>query len=627
MIRRAALLVSLIVAWTPALAAEPRITIDVDATRAPMRIFHARLTIPAAPGALELLYPQWIPGEHGPTGPIVDLAGLRVSAAGKALPWRRDPENMFAFHVDVPGGTQAVDVELDYLSPAGAEGFTSGASATAVLAAMNWNQLVLYPAGRSARDLVYAASLRLPEGWSFGTALPVASRSGDQVTFEPVPLVTLMDSPVIAGAYMRQVDLTPPGGVPHAMEVVADGPSALKLSTEMQKEFAALVAEALRLFGSHHYNSYTFLVVLSDHTTHFGLEHHESSENRSYERAFTDPERGRLMAGLLPHEMVHSWNGKYRRPATLTDADFAQPIDSSLLWVYEGLTTYLGDVLTARCGLWTDQEYRESLALEAAALYRRTGRTWRPLLDTAVSAQVLFESRPDWANWRREVDFYPEGALIWLEADVTIRQATGGRNSLDDFCKRFFGGASGPPEVRPYGFDDVVAALDEVARHDWRRFFEERLTRTTPEPPMGGINGGGWTLVYTGEMPEMLESIESVEKITDVSHSIGLVLDEEGRVEDTVPGMAADRAGVGPGMRLVAVNGRTYDPDVLREEIRATTAGVAIELLVENAGRVSSCTLDYRDGERYPHLVRDEARPDLLSAILSPAAGLSKASD
>jgi predicted metalloprotease with PDZ domain len=333
------------------------------------------------------------------------------------------------------------------------------------------------------------------------------------------------------------------------------------------------------------------------------------------------------MAGLLPHELVHAWNGKYRRPATLTDADYARPIDSSLLWVYEGLTTYLGDVLTVRSGLWTEEEYRESLALDTAAMEHRAGRAWRPLADTAVAAQALFDARGDGANWRRDVDFYAEGALIWLDADVTIRRATGGRRTLDDFCQRFFGGTRGGPEVRPYGLDDVVAALDEVARHDWRRFFEERIERPAPQPPTGGITASGWKLVYTDEPPEMLESIERVDDVTDVQHSIGLLLDDEGRVRDTVPGLAADRAGVGPGMRLVAVNGRVFDTDVLREALRATRQGVAIELLVENAGRIGSHTLDYRGGERYLQLVRDESLPDLLSRILEPRVAAPEAAD
>lgn len=615
------LLVALVIACTSrAWAADPPITILVDATRAPMHIFHARLSMPAAPGPMVLLYPKWLPGEHGPTGPIGDVAGLKFSAAGKALAWRRDPADMYAFHVDVPAGASALEVELDFLSPADTEGFTSGASATAELAVVSWNQLLLYPGGKSAGDLRCAASLRLPKGWSFGTALPVAKRSGDEVTFKPVPLVALVDAPVIAGAHLRDVDLTPKGGVPHLMHVAADGAAALNLSPELQAAYARLVVEALALFGAHHYGSYHFLVTLSDHAAHFGLEHHECSDNRSYERAFIDEDRHRLMAGLLPHELVHSWNGKYRRPATLTDTDFAEPIDSSLLWVYEGLTTYLGDVLTARSGLWTPEEYRDSLALETAMLQRHTGRTWRPLLDTAVAAQLLYEARPDWANWRREVDFYPEGALIWLEADVLIRQDTGGRRSLDDFCRAFFGGTSGPPEVRPYRLEQVVEAINQIAPRDWAAFFAERVDRPAPEPPTNGITAGGWKLVYTEERPPMLDSIEAVREVTDLSHSIGIVLDKDGRIEDTVPGMAADRAGVGPGMKLIAVNGRTWSADLLHDAIRASKTGAGLELLAENAGYIRAYALAYRDGERYPHLVRDESRPDLLSAILMPAS-------
>ncbi|HKQ61807.1 MAG TPA: hypothetical protein VJS92_10970 [Candidatus Polarisedimenticolaceae bacterium] len=598
------------------------ITIEVDAGDAAQRVFHARLKVPVAPGPLVLAYPKWLPGEHGPTGPITDLAGLKLSAGGKAVRWTRDPEEMYAFHCEVPAGASTLDVALDFISPAASEGFSSGASASARLAVLSWNQVLLYPAGARSDDLTYVASLRLPEGWKFGTALPIERRGGEDVSFKPASLTTLVDSPVLMGQYFRDVDLSPGGPVAHTLHVAADGAAALELTPALETAYRKLVAEANALFGAHHYRDYHFLLTLSDHTAHFGLEHHESSDNRTYERAFIDEDRRRGFSGLLSHEMVHSWNGKYRRPAGLATPDFSEPMHGALLWVYEGLTTYLGNVLAARSGLRTPEEALESLALDAAEMERNVGRTWRPLADTAVAAQLLYAARDDGAHWRRGVDFYPEGALIWLEADVMIRQQTKGQRSLDDFCRRFHGGASGPPAVSPYTLSDVVAALDAVAPYDWKRFLEERLNSLDERPPLGGIAGAGWKLVYTEEIPAMQRSREEVRDTIDVSHSIGIELDKDGRIEDTVPGMAAAKAGIAPGMKLVAVNGRKWTRKVLREAIRATRGGAApLELLVENADYYRSYRLDYRDGERYPHLVRDTARPDLLSAIHAPLTG------
>ena len=606
-------------ALAPAWAAPQPIALAVDARDAPRRILHARLKIPVAPGPLVLAYPEWLPGEHGPTGPIVDLAGLELSAAGKAVAWKRDPVDMYAFKCEVPPGASSLDVELDFLTPATPAGFTSGASASARLAVLSWNQLLLYPAAAKTADITYAATLRLPAAWKFGTALEVERQAGQDVTFEPTSLATLVDSPVLMGAYFRDLDLSPGGPVAHTLHIAADSEAALALSPELEASYRRLVVEANALFGARHYQAYHFLLTLSDYTAHFGLEHHESSDNRSFERALIDEDRRRLMAGLLPHEMVHSWNGKYRRPTGLATDRFSQPMQGDLLWVYEGLTTYLGNVLAARSGLRTGEEFLDGLALDAALLERRAGRTWRPLADTVVAAQLLYGARDQGQNWRRGVDFYPEGGLIWLEADVIIRRESAGQRSLDDFCRRFFGGASTPPAVVPYTFDDVVAALNDVAAHDWRRFLEDRLSSLDPHPPTGGIVDGGFKLVYTDEMPKSLKSREEVEETTDVTHSIGLLLDKEGRVVDVVPGLAAAKAGIAPGMRLVAVNGRKWSKQVLREALHATPARrEPLELLCENAEYFESYRLDYHDGERYPHLVPEPSRPDLLQAIARP---------
>ena len=613
--RAAALALSLCASRLPAQGA---MSVDVDAREAPRRIFHARLRIPAPPGPLTLLYPQWLPGEHSPTGPIADLTGLRFSAGGKALAWQRDSVDMYAFHLDVPPGAGAVEVSLDFLSPASTQGFTSGPSATTELALVSWNQLLLYPQSAAPDDLVCAPSLRLPDGWKYGTALTAAREGSDGIAFAPVSLTTLVDSPVLAGAHFRTITLDD-GPIPHRIRMAADGEAALAMRPEEESAYRNLVAETGALFGARHYRHYDFLLTLSDHVAHFGLEHHESSDDRVAERSLIDEDARRTMAGLLPHEMAHSWNGKYRRPAGLAPGRFDKPMRGDLLWVYEGLTEYLGQVLAARSNLLTAEQYREALAETAAEMDIQRGRDWRPLADTAVAAQILFPARPDGGAWRRGTDFYPESELLWLEADTIIRRETGGKRSLDDFCRLFHGAPGGPPAVRPYTFEDVVAALNQVARYDWSGFWKARLEGTRSKAPLDGITGGGWKLAYGSTPTEMQRAAEETGHEVDARFSLGFTVDEDGNIPDVVPGSPAARAGVAAGSKLVAVNGRRYSRDLLRESIRGSAIR-PVDLLVETGDVFSTDRLEYSGGERYPRLERDGSRPDVLSKITAPLA-------
>jgi predicted metalloprotease with PDZ domain len=423
----------------------------------------------------------------------------------------------------------------------------------------------------------------------------------------------------LPGAFFAGVELTPQAKPPHFLDIVADSAAALALKPEDARHFSHLAAETGALFGARHYQAYHFLLTLSDHVAHFGLEHHESSDNREEENYLTDEDMRKVGGYLLPHEMVHSWNGKYRRPKGLATPDFDQPMKGDLLWVYEGLTDYLGIVLTTRSGLWTNENFCDYLALETARLAAGAGRTWRPLADTAVAAQLLYLARPEGAAWRRGVDFYPEGDLIWLEADVLIRQRTQGRHSLDDFCKKFHGGESGPPRVIPYTLENVVATLNEVTPYDWRQFFQTRVEVTNAQPPLGGLEGAGWRLAYTNKVPERLKALETRDKLTDLSFSLGLIVKQDGYINDVMPGSPADKAGVGPTMKLLAVNGRRWTPEILRAAITAAkTDPKPIELLVENEDYFRTFTLDYHDGEKYPKLERNPTKPDLLAEILKP---------
>jgi predicted metalloprotease with PDZ domain len=603
------------------------ITLAVDASEAPLKIFHSKLTMPAKPGAMTLLYPKWIPGEHSPTGPIGDLDGIKISAGGQALRWRRDDVNMFALHVDVPQGASQLEISLDYTSPAELEqGFTSGSTATAQMMLLSWNWVLLYPEGYTAEQIDYKPSLKLPAGWQFGTALPGASRTGDEVHFAPVSLYTLVDSPVIAGHFYRAVKLTPDGVKPEAeMDIASDSDAALQMTSKQEQSFKQLVAEATTLFGATHYRDYHFLFSLSDHVAHFGLEHHESDDSRTFERTFQDPPLWLMMGSLLPHEYTHSWNGKYRRPAGLTTPDYQQPHKGELLWVYEGLTDYLGNVLAGRSGIFTAEQYRESLAMIAAQMDTRSGRTWRPLIDTAVAAQVLYSTPLAWSNWRRGVDYYPEGDLIWLDVDETIRKVSGGKKSIDDFCKAFHGAPSLPenqaPAPKPYTFDDLVNTLNTVAPFDWRKFLNDRLWSTSPHAPLDGLHASGWDLTYNETPSDLWKAGESTLKMVDLSYSIGIIINNEnGGILDVVFGSPAAKAGIMPGMKLVAVNDRAWKPEYLHDALKAgKNSKEPLRLLVQNADYFKSHELDYHGGDRYPHLTRN-SNPDTLSEIIKQHA-------
>ena len=610
MTRRALLLAFL----APALAWPQQgvIQVSVDARDAPRKLIHVQLTIPANPGPLTLLYPQWIPGEHGPTGPINDLVNLRFHAKNQTIPWRRDSTNLYAFHVTVPTGATALDAAFDFISPTDASGFSAGSSMTTELAVLSWNQYVLYPQGTVADQLRYQAKLRLPHEWHYGTALGVAKESGDEVEFGPVSLTTLIDSPVSTGAHYRTVELGTVDGAPHYMHIAADSERALAITPETIEHYRKLIAEAGALFGPRHYRSYHFLLTLSDHVASFGLEHHESSDDRLDERMLIDDVLLHYHAELLPHEFVHSWNGKYRRPAGLATKNYDEPMKGDLLWMYEGLTEYLGSVLAARSGLETPELFRDRLAYVAAHLEHETGRSWRPLADASISGQLLFDARAEYATLRRGLDFYGEGQLVWLEVDTLIRKLSHGTKSIDDFCRAFYGGEAGA-SVNPYTLDDVVAALNRVQPHDWAAFFRQRVDAVETRAPVAGLENGGWKLTYNDKRSDYWATTEDEEKVTDLMLSLGVSVKSEGLVEDVAIGGPVQKAGVAPGAKITSVDGRAFSPTVLRE---AAASGEAVELTVRNGEHISTHKVDYHGGERYPHLERENGKPDLLAEIV-----------
>ncbi len=592
------------------------IQVSVDARDAPRKLIHVQLTIPAAPGPLTLLYPQWIPGEHGPTGPITDVVSLRFHAKDQTVAWRRDSTNLFAFHVNVPAGASALDAAFDFISPTDAGGFSAGSSMTTDLAVLSWNQYVLYPQGTVADQLRYQAKLRLPHEWHYGTALAVAKESGDDIEFRPVSLTTLVDSPVSAGAHYRTVELGTFDGAPHFMHIAADSERALAITPETVEHYRKLIAETGALFGARHYRSYHFLLTLSDHVASFGLEHHESSDDRLDERMLIDDVLLHYHSELLPHEYVHSWNGKYRRPAGLATKNYDEPMKGDLLWMYEGLTEYLGSVLAARSGLETPDLFRDRLAYVAAHLDHETGRGWRSLADTSISGQLLFDARADYATLRRGLDFYGEGQLVWLEVDTLLRKLSHGTKSIDDFCRAFYGGETGP-SVNPYTLDEVVAALSRVQPHDWTAFFRQRVDAVETHTPLAGIENSGWKLTYNAIRSDYWNTTEDEEKVTDLMLSLGVSMKSEGLVEDVAIGGPVQKAGIAPGTKITSIDGRAFSPSVLRE---AAASGEPIELMVRNGEHISTHRVDYSGGEKYPHLERQNGKPDLLGEIVKSKA-------
>ena len=573
---------------------------------------HVHEAIPVKPGPLTLYYPKWIPGEHGPEGPISSLSGLKFEADGKTIPWQRDLLDVFTFHLDIPAGVSKLDANYTFIEP-------EGNSASDKLMVLEWNSVILYPAGTFAQQLTYDAKLQIPEGWKFGTSLPVEDQAGNKISFKPVSLDMLVDAPVITGEYYRAIDITPAGEpIHHELDLAADSEEALNLSADNQKEMVNLVAESAKLFGTRHYRDYHFLLALSDHVAHFGLEHHESNDSRLPERALLMPSSGMSLGSLVAHEFVHSWNGKYRRPADLTTPYYEEPMETDLLWGYEGLTDYLGPLLAARSGLWTAEQYHEYLASIAAMLGPgRPGRTWRPLLDTASGEPGMGGGRGGWFNWRRGTDYYDEGDLVWLEVATIIHRETQGKKSIDDFCHAFHGGPNQGPEVKTYTFEELVSALNDVAPYDWAAFFHERLNSTAAESPMGGIENGGWKVVFD-DKPSKLEGRRG--NAGNV-YSIGLQLGPDGQVMDSLVGSPAFEAGITSGMKVIGVNGRVFTQQGLDDAVKATSdASSEISLLVVSDDYFRTSVIKYHGGERYPHLVRVNEKDDYLDELIKPRA-------
>ena len=594
------------------------IQMSVDATDIGRHIVRVHESLTGLKGDIVLLYPQWLPGDHGPDGHIDRFAGLRIAAGGANIPWVRDTVNVFAFHAHLPAGSGAVSVDFQYLAPTSSgEG---GAESSGDILILEWTSLVLYPAGYFMRQIPVQAELTLPPQWQFGTALETASSEGGVVRFKRTTVETLFDSPLYAGRYASRIDLDPGSDVPVHMDLFADRPELLEIKPQQIEQYRSLVKQAYKLYGSHHYAHYDFLYTLSDRVEMLGLEHHQSSEDGMVPTEFTEWDKQGWGRDLLPHEYTHSWNGKFRRPADLWTPNLNVPMRDTLLWVYEGQTQFWGEVLAARSGVWTKQQALDALAQTAAYFEALPGREWRPLQDTTNFAIINPDHHLSWRSWQRQADYYPESQLIWIEADSLIRERSQNKRSMDDFARGFFGINDGSVTTVTYTFEDVVKALNAVEPYDWAAFLRQRLDRTGKLEPLAGIVREGYKLVFTDTPSDYAKAVDTERKRSSQLFSIGLSMDEkQGLILEVYWDSPAFKAKLTEGTQILAVDGVPYSAEVLTDAIRsAKTTTTPIELIVKDQDRFRVVAIDYHGGLRFPHLERDPAVPARLDDLLTP---------
>jgi len=591
-----------------------QLTVDAsDVTRGIFRI-HERVPVTSA-GDLVLLYPKWVPGGHSPRGDIKNVTGIRVTANGQPLKWVRDSRDVFAFHVNVPQGIKAVDVEFQYVS---ATAENQGRTVmTPDMSSIQWLSLSMYPAGYYVRQIPVQPSVIVPNGWHVATALRPAKQAGGRFDYPVTSYEILMDSPLIAGAHYRQIPLSPDVN----LDVIADNDAELAATPEQIAAHKRLVEQAVKNFGAQHYDHYDFLFTISNNLGGNGLEHHRSSEDGVRRGYFTDWDMKLRDRNLLPHEYSHSWDGKYRRPADLWTPDYnTVPMEGSLLWVYEGQTQFWGYVLGARSGMLSKQDTLDAIAATAATYSAGTpGRAWRPLVDTTNDPTAAGRAPQPWRSWQRSEDYYSEGQLIWIDVDRIIRTQSGGKRSIDDFAKAFYGMRDRDYGELTYTLDDVVKTLNAVQLYDWSGYLQRRVYDVAASPPLEGINGGGYKLVFTSEPTKWIKSAEKSGKNSDLTYSGGFVVGMDGKISSVLWDSAAFNAGLTVGTQITAINGRDFDADALKEAIKAANGnGPAPELLVHDGDVYRTVKLDWHGGLRYPRLQKVGTAPGTLDALLAP---------
>jgi predicted metalloprotease with PDZ domain len=616
MLLRSLLLCTLAAAGAEASA----IKVRLDARDVTRKRVHTEETLPVKAGPLSLVFPKWLPGEHAPSGPIESMIGLAIRAGGTPLAWARDPKDMYVFHLTVPRGVTQLDITLESGLATEGGGFTGAPTSSSQLAVLSWNEFLLIPRGVDADTLAVSASVLAPPDWRMMCALAAQRAADGSWAFEDSTVMHLIDSPVQIGLHARLLALK--GAEPHAelshqLSIMADNEAALAGAEELASGYSRLVAENGALFGIRPYRHYTWLLSLSDHVAHFGLEHHESSDDRTSLDTLEEPGSRMELAWLLGHEYVHTWNGKYRRPAGLLSPDYDAPMDTTLLWSYEGLTEFWGVMLPTRAGLISPEYCHDMLAADASDFVVRPGASWRPMLDTAVDAQQLYYAPAAWRGSRRDTDFYDASIFLWLDVDAELRARSQGKLSLDDYVRRFYDGASGTPQLKPYVEQEIYDTLKALAPGDWRTLIHRHLDETGTAALTGALERHGWKVAYSTQMNLAIEASQKYNKSTQRRWSIGFDLDKDAKITDVIEDRAAARAGASPGMTLIAVNGQKYSTAVLDAAISAAASShQPIALLVESDDYYRTLDVAYYDGPRFPHLERIEGRPDTLSALI-----------
>jgi predicted metalloprotease with PDZ domain len=570
--------------------------LNVDATDTDRAILKVQQTIPIAnAGKVTLRLPEWLPGNHAPRGQVEKVVGLIIKAGGKALPWKRDSLDVFSFIVDAPAGTKALDVSFQFVSATAED--QGRIVVTDAMMNVQWQAVSLYPAGFATRNIPVSATITYPKGWKAGTALRPASTVGDTVKYQTVDYETLIDSPVFAGKHFRAEPL----GHNVTLNIVADDAKLLAAKPAHIDAHRRLVDQAVKLFGTRQYDHYDFLLALTDKMGSIGLEHHRSSENGVNPEYFTEWDSGPGRRNLLPHELTHSWDGKHRRPAGQIVDDFSQPLVNDLLWVYEGQTQFWGYVLGARSGLFSKQETLDAYAAIAANLNLYRGRDWRSLDDTTNDPVITARRPKGWTSFQRSEDYYNEGLLIWLEADAIIRQKTAGAKGLDDFARTFFGTKDGDWSAKPYDFAELTATLNTVVAHDWAGFLNTRLTEKASGAPLNGLTMGGYKLSYGDEPTPFFKDGEKRGKIVNLNYSLGIVVGKGAKITNVVWDGPAFAAGLVVGAEILAVNGRAYTDDVIKEAVKAAKGNTdPIRLIIKSGERVRDVAVQWNGGPRYP---------------------------
>lgn len=586
------------------------IWLDIDASDAPRNMIRVRETLPVKPGPFLIRYPEWRPGNHGPTGPLANIVDFHLFANGKELTWRRDPVEMYDIHVNIPQNAETLEVRfINAMQP--------GREMTSRLGRVKTIELIFLPKG-NVETMSVKAKMKVPAGWTAFDALPM-TQNGDMVDFPLASAERFIDSPALIGLNAKSYEIAPG----HFADVVADEAAGVQMNDATMQGWKNLVAEAHALWGAQHYRQYHWLLSLSNFGAFDGLEHNECSEDGTGANAFQSEGVNEGLADLISHEYTHSWNGKYRRPSDLYQTDYATPQGGSLLWVYEGMTQYWGNVLPTRAGMWNMENLKSAFARNAASLANKEGRTWRSTEDTSVAASILRNAGTAWGNARRAQDYYFEGTLVWVGADAIIRKQSNGAKSLDDFCKLFFGGKDSGPEIKPYTYQDLVGALNSIAPYDWNGYFQKMVYDVHPGPTTEGLEMAGWRLVYTNEAPPAQTSGRPGRGGgANHTYDIGVSLDGTGLISDMVIGSSADKAGLAPSMKIIMVGDKQYSSDVLNAAITdAMKSGEPTSVQVSKEGVTSNLKIDYRGGLRYPHLERIEGTKDYLTEIAKPKVG------